>query len=39
MDPLRASALPTQDCRHFELDVTDRVTTLTLNQPDRRSGR
>ena len=35
MSPFRGSAEFTQDWRHFDLDVTDGVATVTLNRPDK----
>jgi enoyl-CoA hydratase/carnithine racemase len=35
MSPFRASPGFTEDWRHFDLDVTDGVATVTLNRPDK----
>jgi enoyl-CoA hydratase/carnithine racemase len=35
MSPFRGSAEFTQDWRHFDLNVTDGVATVTLNRPDK----
>jgi enoyl-CoA hydratase/carnithine racemase len=35
MSPFRASPGFTQEWRHFDLDVTDGVATITLNRPDK----
>lgn len=35
MSPFRASPGFTKDWRHFDLDVTDGVATVTLNRPDK----